>query len=259
MEFPERFPDKGCTQIKLTTNYRSPPEVINFCGDWMREQDWTYGDLSFRYPKRTQAREDTFPDTPTVVSITADPERWHQEVKAFLHALRDEGQLTDWNQVAFLFRSVKNKKVRALADYLEAEGIPVHAPRANQFFDREEVRLMLGALMFLFPQFPHVPRVARRRAARHLDLLRRAMFTPLRCGATPAGERRPARLGKNRRQASYADERERRLRFRRALLPTPAFPALQPLLGRRAAQTRRGERHPRDAQLSSLFTASQQV
>ncbi len=156
LEFPERFPDKRCTQIKLATNYRSPPEVIDFCGDWMREQDWTYGDLSFRYPKRTQAREGTFPDTPTVVSVTADLKRWHQEVKAFLHALRDEGHLTDWNQVAFLFRSVKNKKVRALADYLEAEGIPVHAPRANQFFDREEIRLMLGALMFLFPQFPHV-------------------------------------------------------------------------------------------------------
>ena len=64
-----------------------------------------------------------------------------------------EGQLTDWNQVAFLFRSVKNPKVRALAAYLEQHGIPVYSPRANQFFDREEVRLMIGALIFLFPQF----------------------------------------------------------------------------------------------------------
>jgi DNA helicase II / ATP-dependent DNA helicase PcrA len=58
--------------------------------------------------------------------------------------------------VAFLFRSVKNPKVRALADSLEQQGIPVYAPGANQFFDREEVRLMIGTLIFLFPQFSQV-------------------------------------------------------------------------------------------------------
>ena len=75
--------------------------------------------------------------------------------------------MTDWNQAAFLFRSVKNPNVRALAAYLEQHGIPVYSPRANQFFDREEVRLMIGALIFLFPQFP----AARKwQADAHLDI-----------------------------------------------------------------------------------------
>ena len=64
--------------------------------------------------------------------------------------------MSDWNQVAFLFRSVKNDKVVALARFLEAEGVPVFSPRSNMLFEREEIRLMIGALIFLFPQFPKV-------------------------------------------------------------------------------------------------------
>ena len=30
------------------------------------------------------------------------------------------------------------------------------SPRSNMFFEREEIRLMIGALIFLFPQFPKV-------------------------------------------------------------------------------------------------------
>ena len=75
---------------------------------------------------------------------------------AFLHALRERGQLTNWNQVAFLFHSVRNRQAVGLARFLEENGIPVYAPRSNQFFEREEVRLMIGALIALFPQFPEV-------------------------------------------------------------------------------------------------------
>ena len=81
--------------------------------------------------------------------------------------MRDEGHLTDWNQVAFLFRSVKNPRAVALAHYLEENDIDVYAPRANQFFDREEVRLMIGAFIFLVPQ---VPAVRAWSAAAHLDI-----------------------------------------------------------------------------------------
>jgi hypothetical protein len=81
---------------------------------------------------------------------------WHAEVLAFLKGLKASGKLADWNQVAFLFRSVKNDKVVALAHFLETEGVPVFSPRSNMFFEREEIRLMIGALIFLFPQFPKV-------------------------------------------------------------------------------------------------------
>src|SRR6266704_109697 len=142
-------------RLALETNYRSHEGIIEFCTRWMASQEWTYKGQQFRYPKQLAPRPAAFPAMPAVVRVSAMSEvAWQEEVLSFLQALRTKGQLTDWNQVAFLFRSVKNPKVRALAAYLEQHGIPVYSPRANQFFDREEVRLMIGALIFLFPQFP---------------------------------------------------------------------------------------------------------
>lgn len=161
LEFPALFDDGQCKQIKLTVNYRSHPDIIRFYNEWMKEQQWDDGTRVFRFAKQIVPREDDFPDLPTAVRLAAsddkgDTANWHAEVLAFLNGLKASGQLADWNQVAFLFRSVKNDKVVALARFLEAEGVPVFSPRSNMFFEREEIRLMIGALIFLFPQFPKV-------------------------------------------------------------------------------------------------------
>ncbi len=161
LEFPALFDDGQCKQVKLTVNYRSHPDIIRFYNEWMKEQAWDDGTRVFRFAKQIVAREEDFPDMPTAVRLAAsddkgDTTNWHAEVLAFLNGLKASGQLLDWNQVAFLFRSVKNDKVVALARFLEAEGVPVFSPRSNMFFEREEIRLMIGALIFLFPQFPKV-------------------------------------------------------------------------------------------------------
>ena len=159
LEFPQNFPDDTCQQVRLTTNYRSHPDIIEFYNDWMDTLDWTVADQTFRYQKTIVPNaEAVFTDMPTVLKVSGDPEteNWHKEVLAFLYRLKDSGALTDWNQVAFLFWSVRNEKVVALAEALEAGGIPVYSPRSNLFFDRMEIRLMIGALIFLFPQFPEI-------------------------------------------------------------------------------------------------------
>lgn len=161
LEFPALFNDGQCKQVKLTVNYRSHPDIIRFYNEWMKEQVWDDGTRVFRFAKQIVPRGDDFPDLPTAVRLTASDDNgntvnWHSEVLAFLNGLKNSGQLSDWNQVAFLFRSVKNSKVVALARFLETQGIPVFSPRSNMFFEREEVRLMIGALIFLFPQFPKV-------------------------------------------------------------------------------------------------------
>lgn len=161
LEFPALF-DKGqCRQVKLTVNYRSHPDIIRFYNEWMGEQTWDDGTRVFRFAKKILPREDDFLNMPTAVRLAASDAKdettnWHAEVLALLNGLKASGKLSDWNQVAFLFRSVKNEKVVALARFLEAEGLPVFSPRSNMFFEREEVRLMIGALIFLFPQFPKV-------------------------------------------------------------------------------------------------------
>jgi len=161
LEFPALFDDGQCKQVKLTVNYRSHPDIIRFYNEWMREQTWDDGTRVFRFAKQIVPREDDFPDLPTALRLAAsddkdDTTNWHAEVLAFLNGLKDSGQLSDWNQVAFLFRSVKNDKVVALARFLETQGVPVFSPRSNMFFEREEIRLVIGALIFLFPQFPKV-------------------------------------------------------------------------------------------------------
>lgn len=161
LEFPKLFEDGQCKQVKLTVNYRSHPDIIRFYNEWMKEQIWDDGTRSYRFAKTIVPRPGEFPEQPTAVRLAAgddkgDTTNWHSEVLAFLTGLKASGQLADWNQVAFLFRSVKNEKVVALARFLEAQGIPVFSPRSNMFFEREEIRLMIGALIFLFPQFPKV-------------------------------------------------------------------------------------------------------
>ena len=161
LEFPALFDEGQCKRVTLTVNYRSHPDIIRFYNEWMREQTWDDGKRNFRYPKQIVPRTDDFPDVPTAVRLAATDAKdetinWHTEVLAFLNRLKESERLSDWNQVAFLFRSVKNDKVVALARFLEAEGVPVYSPRSNMFFEREEIRLMIGALIFLFPQFPKV-------------------------------------------------------------------------------------------------------
>lgn len=161
LEFPTLFDDGQCKQVKLTVNYRSHPDIIRFYNEWMKEQVWDDGTRVFRFAKQIVPRDDEFPDVPTAVRLAAsddkgDTSNWHAEVLAFLNGLKSSGKLSDWNQVAFLFRSVKNEKVVALARFLEGQGVPVFSPRSNMFFEREEIRLMMGALIFLFPQFPQI-------------------------------------------------------------------------------------------------------
>jgi len=157
LEFKDHFAPGACKQVTLSINYRSHPEIINFYNRFMSEQDWSSGGKIFRFEKRIIPREGSFPSVPAVIKLSSlSQEGYHEEILSFLYALRDKGHLMDWNQVAFLFRSVKNPKVVALSRYLEEHGVTVYSPRSNQFFERDEIRLMIGALIFLFPQFPDV-------------------------------------------------------------------------------------------------------
>lgn len=158
LTFNDQFKDGQCKQVHLITNYRSHPDIIHFYNRWMDNQDWVIGGKKFRYDKTIEEdKEREFPETAAVIKVSAEEGNdWHDEVETFLRNMRERGTITDWNQVAFLFRSVKNPKATALARALEERGIPVYSPRSNLFFEREEVRLTIGALIFLFPQYPDV-------------------------------------------------------------------------------------------------------
>ncbi|MBO1626155.1 ATP-dependent helicase [Bacillus arachidis] len=158
LEFPTKFEKGECEQVELVTNYRSHPSIIQFYNQWMKQNEWSYEGKTFRYDKRIESREGDHSDGGAVIKVSGSDgmRNWEEEVYQFLTHMKEKGKLSDWNQVAFLFRSVKNDKVVSLANYLEARSIPVYSPRSNMFFEREEIRFLIGAFMFLFPQFSQV-------------------------------------------------------------------------------------------------------
>lgn len=158
LEFPERFAVGTCRQIYLTKNYRSHPDIVDFYNRWMELADWQGPERPYRFPKVIEAAGEDRSKRPVVFKVSgSDGEaNWAGETVAFLTDLRSRGIIRDWNQVAFLFRSVRNPKVAQFANDLESAGIPIYAPRSNMYFERDEIRLMIGAYMFLFPQYGSV-------------------------------------------------------------------------------------------------------
>lgn len=155
LEFPLKFPD--CAQFNLVDNYRSESGIVDFYNKWMNDTEFAGFEWGkYRFNKAIRAvKENQVKDMPTVIKVfgNADIEDWGDKVIEFLEELRKAGTITDYNQVAFLFRSVKNERVKALADYLEKNHVPVYAPRSDMFFEREEIKLMIGALLAAFPLF----------------------------------------------------------------------------------------------------------
>lgn len=153
LEFAANFPEGKCAQVRLTVNYRSHPGIIDFYNRWMQELDWVHEGKQFRYDKVIVPQARAFADYPPVIKVSAagSQENYQAEVLAFIRDLEAKGCLQDYNQIAFLFKSVKNERVIALAEYLERNGVPVFSPRSALFFERSEIRLMLGAIVFIFP------------------------------------------------------------------------------------------------------------
>ncbi len=162
LEFPQKFSQGRCSVHSLTTNYRSDPAIIDYYNRWMSgaADNFSWKDAqgtNFRYAKDIvpPKGKTSFKNAVLKVSGTAHKENWHEEMLAFLQHMKKE-HLEDWNQVAFLFHSVKGEKVKALANYLEENNIPVYAPRSDLYFEREEVQLLIGAFLFIFRVFAEI-------------------------------------------------------------------------------------------------------
>lgn len=153
LQFEQNFPPGVCRRVTLTTNFRSHPGIVDFYNRWMQQQDWTHEGETFRFDKTIQPRESEFGQYSSVIKVSTGglQDDYHREVLAFIRHLEQSGVLRDHNQIAFLFKSVKNDSVIALAQFLEDNDIRVFSPRSALFFEREEVQLLLGALIFVFP------------------------------------------------------------------------------------------------------------
>lgn len=155
LEFPQKFDAGECRQICLDINYRSEPEIIDFCRKWM---DDPVGDVPFRWDKFRYRKELKSGRTNchmhhSVFRCGAEELSSSQKLLDTISRLYNSGYISDYNQIAFLFSSVKSPQATELADFFEANGIHIYSPRSEMFFERVEVKQILGCLIMCFGNY----------------------------------------------------------------------------------------------------------
>ncbi len=158
LEFPQKFSKGECKIISLTVNYRSNSDIVDFYNKWMSTTEGSKFKFEwgrYRYAKRIDSHVKTTRNSPSVVKLSSseDMDEWHERILEFINQLKESGKITDYNQLAFLFSSVKHSRVTSLANFLENNGINVYSPRSDMFFKRDEIMLTLGCLMLMFPVY----------------------------------------------------------------------------------------------------------
>ncbi|MBR2743650.1 MAG: ATP-dependent helicase [Clostridia bacterium] len=156
LEFPDKFAAGECKKIHLDVNYRSEPQIIGFYSRWMENADGVnvFNWNNFRYEKHIRAAKEPRHACGSVYSCTADSvEEQGVRLLSTIQRLIKSGNIGNLNQIAFLFRSVKSNEAVEIGRFLEKNGIPVYSPRSDMFFERDEVKRLLGCLMMCFQSY----------------------------------------------------------------------------------------------------------
>ena len=155
LEFPSKFDCEECTIVHLNKNYRSEPDIIRFYNRWMENVDGInlFNWDKYRYEKKIIAASSNVSNGIAVYALGGSETAQKEDILRTIHMLLDNGAISDLNQIACLFRSVKSKEAIELGRYLEENGIPVYSPRSDMFFEREEIKQILGCLMLCFGSY----------------------------------------------------------------------------------------------------------
>lgn len=149
LKFQNNFSEGECRKIELNINYRSNEDIVNFCNLWNEQLNWD----GWRYNKNIVSGKEKVNHTLGVVKISENTEyKWQEKLCRFIYYLKRIGKIEDYNQIAFLFRSVRNFRVLNLMEEMERRGIPVYSPRSNMFFKREEIKFFIGLFLMSFHQ-----------------------------------------------------------------------------------------------------------
>ena len=155
LEFPGRFGKNECKIVRLMLNYRSRPGIIDFFSSWMNDTGDFFAWENFRHDKKLEAYRSEMDGNPSVMRLAGinDRNEWHEKILHLITSLKDSGKLSDYSQIAFLFRSVRSPGVKALSNYLEEHNINVYSPRSNMFFQRAEIQFAIGCMILMFSDY----------------------------------------------------------------------------------------------------------
>ena len=161
VQFPERCEQElgqKPHQIRLVKNYRSRRKIVSFYNDFITSWDWTKrgdgkGKQVWRIDKEIDAMsKDEGPSV--IVSKPGDRKTVCIEIAGLIRKLLDAGTVTDPNQIAFLFPSLKSVTVQSMKQALEDLNIKVYAPRAGRFLEVPEAEAMFGVMVQILGRPP---------------------------------------------------------------------------------------------------------
>ncbi|WP_044640704.1 ATP-dependent helicase [Risungbinella massiliensis] len=155
VQFPERceeYMGVTPTSIKLSINYRSQKQIVDFYTSFIDQEDWSRPDNKGFYRLADKGIQAHSQDTrvSVIASTNTDQETVAKEIAELVKQLLDEGRVSDPNQIAFLFPSLHTKPVQLMKQALEDLGIKVYVPRATKFLELEELMAMFGLFLKIF-------------------------------------------------------------------------------------------------------------
>jgi Superfamily I DNA and RNA helicases len=156
LEFPDKFKNGECKTIHLDINYRSEPDIISFYNRWMKNVDGLnlFNWNRYRYEKTIRpGKTSRLVGSSVYVCVGDSLEVEKAELLEMVKRLKNNGNITNYNQIAFLFRSVKSNEAIQIGQYFEENGVPVYSPRSEMFFQRTEVMMLIGCLILCFQNY----------------------------------------------------------------------------------------------------------
>ena len=146
LEFPHYFED--CHQVRLETNYRSHKRIIDSYNTFMSSFDWEdhSSNRIFRHPKKIcEDVNNEHENYPSVFRVYgADLKDEGERIADLVEFLMSNKVITDYNQVAILLHSVRENHSSHYITALRQKNIPVFAPRARNYFDNPEVKMLVA-------------------------------------------------------------------------------------------------------------------
>ena len=141
-------------KIALNTNYRSKQAIVHFYVDFIQRTNWKkeIGSGHYRVVDKNIKPHNQESFAAVVKTEKGKKEETCKEIAQFIHDLKKSGKIEDYNQVAFLFPSLKSDghktaKVEEFEKALNSLGIEIYAPRAGRFLEVIEASQIFG-LMF---------------------------------------------------------------------------------------------------------------
>lgn len=146
LQFPKNF--KNITTITLEKNYRSTPQIIQFINDFISELKWSdeSGKQRYRFEKTIKPTRSPHPNG--MHSVYSVPNNSPLVISKLIKNIEKNKVVEDLNQVAILLHSVAGDGPAYFTAFKEA-GIKYYAPRARAYFELEEVKAILGALLYV--------------------------------------------------------------------------------------------------------------